>query len=228
MDGVVYDLTDYLERHPGGADILRMYLGRDATRAFHAIPGHASKAVAKQMEQYALGRFDPVPAVPTFSPVVRALDYIVMIDNSFRTQLAHSFGTPRANLMFCGQFLAHVLGEHILQTHKILSPVIGKTEDDSESPIVIHETGKVCATLRVKITTMVEEAMRVEDNDIQIIAILDEVGRFHHAIVDKYVAELREIIEFIYQSSHRAEPGELSERVEGALQRVLSLLLRLV
>lgn len=43
IDGGVYDLTTFLESHPGGQGILREYIGRDATEAF-ARAGHSDPA----------------------------------------------------------------------------------------------------------------------------------------------------------------------------------------
>lgn len=49
----VYDCTQFLERHPGGADVLMEYAGRDATLAF---VGSGHSEVAKQMlDKYLIG-----------------------------------------------------------------------------------------------------------------------------------------------------------------------------
>lgn len=39
----VYDLTGFVERHPGGGSVLLAYVGRDATGGFEAI-GHSTSA----------------------------------------------------------------------------------------------------------------------------------------------------------------------------------------
>jgi cytochrome b involved in lipid metabolism len=54
LDGQVYDLTPYLNRHPGGAHVLRSYAGLDATKAFHRIHG-CQPAMAKVLKSYHLG-----------------------------------------------------------------------------------------------------------------------------------------------------------------------------
>ena len=43
IDSKVYDVTDFLSQHPGGADKLLLYAGRDATAAFNEL-GHSSEA----------------------------------------------------------------------------------------------------------------------------------------------------------------------------------------
>ncbi|XP_032689735.1 cytochrome b5-like [Odontomachus brunneus] len=49
----VYDVTDYLDQHPGGADLLDEYAGRDATSEFDEF-GHSSDA-KKLMKKFLLG-----------------------------------------------------------------------------------------------------------------------------------------------------------------------------
>eukprot|EP00271_Cylindrocystis_brebissonii_P012973 TRINITY_DN32500_c0_g1_i1.p1 TRINITY_DN32500_c0_g1~~TRINITY_DN32500_c0_g1_i1.p1 ORF type:complete len:165 (+),score=39.12 TRINITY_DN32500_c0_g1_i1:479-973(+) len=52
----VYDVTSFLDDHPGGDEILVSATGEDATEMFEDI-GH-SKSARKQMEQYCIGRMD--------------------------------------------------------------------------------------------------------------------------------------------------------------------------
>uniref|UniRef100_A0A1A9WLM5 Cytochrome b5 heme-binding domain-containing protein n=1 Tax=Glossina brevipalpis TaxID=37001 RepID=A0A1A9WLM5_9MUSC len=49
----VYDVTNFLQDHPGGADIIMDYAGRDATLAFHGT-GHSRDAI-EQMRDYLIG-----------------------------------------------------------------------------------------------------------------------------------------------------------------------------
>ena len=52
VNGVVFDATEYLEEHPGGAESIKMLAGQDATEDFAAI--HSVKAW-KILEKYAIG-----------------------------------------------------------------------------------------------------------------------------------------------------------------------------
>ena len=52
--GTVYDVTAFLEDHPGGDDVLKDKAGQDATQAFEDI-GHSPEA-EQQMAKYAIGR----------------------------------------------------------------------------------------------------------------------------------------------------------------------------
>lgn len=49
----VYDLTSFVELHPGGGSVLFAYVGRDATGGFEAI-GHSVSA-HEWMKQYKVG-----------------------------------------------------------------------------------------------------------------------------------------------------------------------------
>ena len=48
-----YDVSEFLERHPGGDDIIMEYLGRDATSAFEG-KGHSEHAF-KLLESFQIG-----------------------------------------------------------------------------------------------------------------------------------------------------------------------------
>lgn len=56
VDNKVYDCTDYLELHPGGADSILINAGADSTEDFNAI--HSTKA-HKILEKYNIGEVDP-------------------------------------------------------------------------------------------------------------------------------------------------------------------------
>jgi cytochrome b involved in lipid metabolism len=56
IEGMVYDVTAFLEDHPGGDDVLKDKGGEDATQAFDDI-GHSPEAVA-QLAKYKIGRLD--------------------------------------------------------------------------------------------------------------------------------------------------------------------------
>ena len=49
----VYEVTEYLMKHPGGEDVMMEYLGYDATMAFRGV-GH-SRGVSRVLEKYLVG-----------------------------------------------------------------------------------------------------------------------------------------------------------------------------
>ncbi|RDX75840.1 Cytochrome b5 isoform A [Mucuna pruriens] len=63
VDGKVYDVTQYLDDHPGGYDVILDATGKDATDEFEDA-GH-SKSARELMEQYCIGELDTSPPIST-------------------------------------------------------------------------------------------------------------------------------------------------------------------
>ncbi|XP_061449850.1 cytochrome b5 isoform X2 [Rhineura floridana] len=59
ISGRVYDVTRFLDEHPGGEEVLLEQAGRDATESFEDV-GHSVDA-RKMLEQYLIGEVHPVP-----------------------------------------------------------------------------------------------------------------------------------------------------------------------
>lgn len=53
VDGFVYNITEFLDEHPGGPEIVLEHAGKDATKDFDEI-GH-SKAALAMMTKYRIG-----------------------------------------------------------------------------------------------------------------------------------------------------------------------------
>ncbi|XP_071689894.1 cytochrome b5 [Rutidosis leptorrhynchoides] len=56
VDGKVYDVSSYMEEHPGGDDVLLEVTGKDATDEFEDA-GH-SKSARELMESFCVGELD--------------------------------------------------------------------------------------------------------------------------------------------------------------------------
>uniref|UniRef100_A0A3B3ZS18 Cytochrome b5 heme-binding domain-containing protein n=1 Tax=Periophthalmus magnuspinnatus TaxID=409849 RepID=A0A3B3ZS18_9GOBI len=56
----VYDITSFLEEHPGGEEVLLEQAGADATESFEDV-GHSTDA-REMLEQYYVGELHPVSA----------------------------------------------------------------------------------------------------------------------------------------------------------------------
>mmetsp|Transcript_3649 Transcript_3649/g.11432 ORF Transcript_3649/g.11432 Transcript_3649/m.11432 type:complete len:154 (+) Transcript_3649:2-463(+) len=53
VDGIVYDITDFLDQHPGGEEVVLETAGTDATGSFDDV-GHSSDA-RDQLKKYKIG-----------------------------------------------------------------------------------------------------------------------------------------------------------------------------
>ena len=63
LDGVVYDVTEFVGKHPGGAQVLRDVCGKDGTLPFVAV--HPRDLAAKMLGPKAVvGRLDPLGITP--------------------------------------------------------------------------------------------------------------------------------------------------------------------
>ncbi|NXI36590.1 CYB5B protein, partial [Galbula dea] len=60
IHGRVYDVTRFLEEHPGGEEVLLEQAGRDATESFEDV-GHSTDA-REMLKQYYIGEIHPVRA----------------------------------------------------------------------------------------------------------------------------------------------------------------------
>ncbi|CAA7399788.1 unnamed protein product [Spirodela intermedia] len=72
IDGKVYDVTPFMDDHPGGDEVLLAVTGKDATNDFEDV-GH-SDAAREQMEKFYIGEIDAssVPAKRAYIPPQQA------------------------------------------------------------------------------------------------------------------------------------------------------------
>ncbi|OAY55416.1 cytochrome b5 [Manihot esculenta] len=68
IGGKVYDVTKFLEDHPGGDEVLLSATGKDATDDFEDV-GHSTSA-REMMDQYYVGEIDPstIPKKTAYKP----------------------------------------------------------------------------------------------------------------------------------------------------------------
>lgn len=43
INNTIYDLTDYIQEHPGGEELIEEFIGKDATKAYYDV-GHSKEA----------------------------------------------------------------------------------------------------------------------------------------------------------------------------------------
>lgn len=113
VDGYVIDLGEFIDRHPGGAAVLKAHLGDDATEVFQHVPAHTRAGVRSLMRQLTVGRAER-SAEPGGEAGEWAglLAHVRMLRNAFEAQ----FDVPRAPLVaavYLGQSVHHLLGYHL-------------------------------------------------------------------------------------------------------------------
>ncbi|KAG2485772.1 hypothetical protein HYH03_015485 [Edaphochlamys debaryana] len=67
VHGKVYDVTAFLEEHPGGYDIILSSTGKDATQDFEEI-GHSNSA-KKLLDKYYIGEYEGGDSAPPAAKV---------------------------------------------------------------------------------------------------------------------------------------------------------------
>ena len=63
LDGYVYDLTDFVEYHPGGPSIIEQCSGDDVTKLFYSVKSHNDTWVLDRLDTYCLGPVDSIPLI---------------------------------------------------------------------------------------------------------------------------------------------------------------------
>ncbi|KAM7487514.1 hypothetical protein LguiB_024998 [Lonicera macranthoides] len=76
IDGKVYDVSSYLEEHPGGDDVILAATGKDATDEFEDA-GH-SKSARELMESFFIGELDPS------SPIIPEMEIVSKKQTEFK------------------------------------------------------------------------------------------------------------------------------------------------
>ena len=61
LDGLVFDVTSFIERHPGGPAIVRGYLGRDITTPFSLVSAHHTAPVGRLLHSCLIGILEEGP-----------------------------------------------------------------------------------------------------------------------------------------------------------------------
>ena len=56
IDDYKFDVTEYLNEHPGGKKILKKFNNKDATKAFNDVRGHGDGYVLGLLEEMEIGK----------------------------------------------------------------------------------------------------------------------------------------------------------------------------
>ncbi len=111
LNDQVLDLSDFMDRHPGGSAVLLANLGRDVTADFWHVPAHALHGALRRVDKLAVAAVDRT-AAPTRSDVGRLLDYLRLVLNSFLV-IQDPRRDPLADVVYVGQVYCQVVGDHL-------------------------------------------------------------------------------------------------------------------
>lgn len=158
----VYNVTDYLDHHPGGASIIIGCSGKDATKEFNQV-GHSRNAT-KILAKYEIGQLaKPVENPSFFQPILTWFFPPKPVDTRAhllqRAQLTHDtirlmFVVPRMDLK-CGQHLICSNGN----MQRKYTPV-QTTHNSFDLIVKVYDTGGMSAylnTLRIGDSLQISE-----------------------------------------------------------------------
>jgi len=56
IDNHLFDVTGYMDKHPGGKKILQKFNNKDATKAFNEVRGHCDGYVLGLLDELCIGK----------------------------------------------------------------------------------------------------------------------------------------------------------------------------
>jgi len=63
LDNLVYDLTDFVDIHPGGSMVIQESVGQDSEKVFYSIEAHNTDWVRNYLKKYYIGHVESIPLV---------------------------------------------------------------------------------------------------------------------------------------------------------------------
>lgn len=108
----IFDVTQFLSRHPGGREIISLYIGRDASADFALIPNHSWSPVRQVLQRMKVGCLQPLQSADRVKSWLRAIDVAVLMHNGCQIQMDHDVGLTE-RLVYCGQSYLQLVSEEI-------------------------------------------------------------------------------------------------------------------
>eukprot|EP01132_Coremiostelium_polycephalum_P006737 gene6737-8353_t len=98
MDGVVYDITEFLYEHPGGSDVVMEYLGKDISKIFLDERSHEhSEAAYNMLKRYEIGTLQGYrKSGPTVYEIIKSKEKLKTIGNN-NSNSSNSNGGDKKN-----------------------------------------------------------------------------------------------------------------------------------
>ncbi len=96
IDGRVYDVSAYADKHPGGRPLLEAYAGQDVSRVFWSQTVHLAAPIARIMSSLVIGHV--LPEEPRLERLRQVLYSLLCCEQALVMQYAHPMQTPALKL----------------------------------------------------------------------------------------------------------------------------------
>lgn len=133
INDYVYDITDFLNKHPGGDTIMIAYAGRDVSEHFNTIVAHQKPATAKLMDRMLIGKYECTKSIEDmYVPWMEFVDRLLFIRSITAAQFHHVVD-KKLEILFAGHTHTHFIHEHIVAIVNALPhrESIGSLEGDA-------------------------------------------------------------------------------------------------
>jgi hypothetical protein len=135
IDGVVVDVSGFLDAHPGGAMILMANLGQDATEDFGHVAAHSRPAVRRRLEAMAVGRLRATRDRRWDA----LISQVCLIRNAFWCAAL----TPSARVLYVGHAYAQLRERHVALLRTGFREFLGEAGSEADAVPVDPETPRV-------------------------------------------------------------------------------------
>lgn len=120
IDGYVYDITSFIDKHPGGDTIMTAYAGRDVTEHFNLIFAHQKPVLKKLMEKMLVGKYIcPKCLDQKYVPWMNFVNKLLFIRSITAAQFHHMVN-KKLEILFAGHTHTHFIQEHLPEIVKAL------------------------------------------------------------------------------------------------------------
>jgi len=113
VNGFVYDVSDFLAKHPGGDTIMLAYAGRDVSQHFNTITSHLKPSIPKLMLKMLVGKYENTKSdnkgIETWMEFVNRLLFI----RSITAAQYHHMVDKKLEILFAGHTHTHFIHEHV-------------------------------------------------------------------------------------------------------------------
>ena len=191
----VYDVTGFIERHPGGTAIISAYLGRDVTKEFFRITAHSHPKIHKLLEKMKIGSLSSQDIDSIFFKYEALIYYLQKVYAILTMQYPKEKENPTLEFLFLLQ--AHRL--FISDQLQTIAGFLGKkVREFPESPLErLAKNSDLTEWQDQEIRLLTDKAIAMLDQDLSLVEqlldkILDkkeDIEIEFHRLAEKFISE---------------------------------------